>query len=477
MAGIGFSLQRMAEGRSLSGQAGAYVYSVFLVAGPWIFMAMAIAGMSTLACPDNQCAPVQVFRSIAIYNFCFSLLIAGAISLPITRYVSDQIYAKQDGYILGAFVFALALFGVLALVLVLPFYVFLGDLSAAHRWAAFQNVLLAGAAWLIVPFLGTLKDYRGVSLAFMAGAGVMLAVVAVNREAPQQSLVMLNAFNLGLGVINGGLAFCVVREFGCNVEIDRALFHVFTRYWELAAIGTAHYVGIWIDKIIMWQAASSGTLTIAGVFRTMPDYDAVMFWAQLTTIPILAVFFVHVEPNFYRLYRRFYGSFGRHSSKREIEERMAALTSFVVRNVIGIFSAMVVVTAAAMVFSFIAIEGVGLRANQMGMLRAALFGVGFHTSALFCQIFLLYFDLRRYALTIAVLYAALNAALTLALLPLGFAYYGYGQMLAAALTFFTAFAILVRELPWLHYHAFVTNNRSVGDAQNDSPARGKAVRE
>ena len=74
------------------------------------------------------------------------------------------------------------------------------------------------------------------------------------------------------------------------------------------------------------------------------------------------------------------------------------------------------------------------------------------------------------------LYAALNAILTLALLPLGFAYYGYGQMLAAALTFFTAFGILVRELPWLHYHAFVTNNRSVGEPGPNSPARRILVR-
>jgi hypothetical protein len=34
-------------------------------------------------------------------------------------------------------------------------------------------------------------------------------------------------------------------------------------------------------------------------------------------------------------------------------------------------------------------------------------------------------------------------------------------MIAAAATFVFAFTILLRELPWLHYHAFITNNTSL----------------
>jgi hypothetical protein len=44
----------------------------------------------------------------------------------------------------------------------------------------------------------------------------------------------------------------------------------------------------------------------------------------------------------------------------------------------------------------------------------------------------------------------------------GQAFYGYGSMVAAATTFLLAFVMLLRELPWLHYHAFITNNTSLG---------------
>ena len=45
--------------------------------------------------------------------------------------------------------------------------------------------------------------------------------------------------------------------------------------------------------------------------------------------------------------------------------------------------------------------------------------------------------------------------------PFGQVFYGYGSMIAAAATFLLAFGVLLRELPWLHYHAFITNNSSL----------------
>ena len=60
----------------------------------------------------------------------------------------------------------------------------------------------------------------------------------------------------------------------------------------------------------------------------------------------------------------------------------------------------------------------------------------FHASAMFCFVFLLYFDLRRRALLIVAAYAVLNTALHhWRFLSLGRPYYGYGSMVAAAATF------------------------------------------
>ena len=103
----------------------------------------------------------------------------------------------------------------------------------------------------------------------------------------------------------------------------------------------------------------------------------------------------------------------------------------------------------------------GLRPSYLRILRIALWAMAFHSSAMFCFVYLLYFDLRRQALLVVAIYGIANTALTWLLLPLGQVYYGYGSMIAAAFTFILAFAIILHELPWLHYHAFITNNVSV----------------
>ena len=71
----------------------------------------------------------------------------------------------------------------------------------------------------------------------------------------------------------------------------------------------------------------------------------------------------------------------------------------------------------------------------MSILRASLWAMVFHTISMFCFLFLLYFDLRRPALFIVSTYVVLNTTLTLAFLPLGQTFYGYGNMIAAATTF------------------------------------------
>jgi uncharacterized membrane protein len=463
MAGVGFALQRMSTESGIAGRLGAYGYSVFVVAGPWIITAVTIAGMSTMACPTNTCSEVTLFRSVLVYNFCASLILTAGISLPVTRYVSDQIYAKNDKHIASAFYAASGIYAALCIVLMGPFYLFLADMPAAYKLAGWQNVVIVGLAWLIVPFMGAMKDFRAVSGAFVFGCLAMFCAYWVQEEAGRAiGLAMLDAFNVGFAVILGLLAVNLRREFGGAFTIDRNFPTAFTRYWELALIGLVHYLGMWVDKLILWWAYPEGSARVASVFRTLPDYDAVMFWSQLTSIPILALFFVHVETDFYRRYRTFYDCMQRQASKREVDEKLGMLTGFVLRGMFGILLGALALTAAAVIASFLAIDGLGFPPNQMGMLRAGLVGVCFHICASLCQVFLLYFDLRRYVLWIVGVYAVLNATLTAALIPFGFAYLGFGQMAAAIATFAFALALLTRELPWLHFHAFITNNTSLG---------------
>ncbi|GJE42606.1 exopolysaccharide Pel transporter PelG [Methylobacterium soli] len=462
MAGIGFTLERMTCGRSLSSTIGAYIYAAFLVAGPWIFTVISIGGMSLATCSSEDCPDLQVFRSVIIYNSFVCAILSSPIAFVCTRFVSDQIWMKRYESVTFAFVAGLVLFSVCALALAMPFYAFATTLTGIEVLSALQNLMLMGAAWLLIPFLGALRSHVAVTFAFGLGSGVMIGSILLAPAA--EPVHLLFAFNAGLCLIDFILTWCLVREYGLRLVPDPALLRTALTYWELPLIGLTYALGLWIDKLVMWTSSPVGIVRVAGALDTMPNYDTPMFWAQLAAIPILAVFFVHVETNFFRLCREFYGSLANHVSRRQLMLMMSRLYRFVMAKLFGLFVALTAIGLIAILTSFVAIEPLGLRASQMGILRVALTGMVFQTSAMFCFVFLLYFDLKRQALLISLTYLVTNGGFTAALLPLGFPFFGYGNMLASATTFLVALLVLGRELPWLHFHVFVTNNTSLHPA-------------
>jgi uncharacterized membrane protein len=211
----------------------------------------------------------------------------------------------------------------------------------------------------------------------------------------------------------------------------------------------------------MWRSASSGGLLVAGALQTMPSYDTAMFWAQLSSIPVIAVFFVHIETRFSTLVHTYHVRMQKGASLRELGEIVRKIRNHVLSSMFGLFAALTGVAGITIMVSLAFMTELGLRPEYMGILRASLCAMAFYTAAMFCFTFLLHLDLRRAALQIVVTFLVLNGVLTTALLPFGPDFYGYGNMIAATVSLLAGFGLVVRELPWLHYHAFITNNPSL----------------
>jgi len=455
VAGIGFTLERMTKGRSLSVAVSAYFSAAFLVAGPWIFTVLAIAGASLVAC-ERQCLEVQIFRSIVIYNSVFSLLVTSPIAFVCTRFVSDRIAAKDYESVTFTLITAIVAFATCAVALGVPFYFLATSLHDTERLVGLQNLMLMGVSWLLVPFLGAIKSVGVTSIAFAAGA--LVTVGSVYAVADPTAVWLLTGSNLGLCVIDILLVTHLTREYGMRLVPNIDLLHTAIRYWELPLVGITYGAGLWIDKIIMWFGAPAGQLRVADAFLTMPNYDTPTFWAQLAALPAMAGFFVHIETKYFRLCRNFFRLIRERASLRELTQAMSGLAKFAHSSVATLFGTLFIIGVLAILLSFVAIEPLGLRPSQMGVLRNALVGMVFQTSVVFCIILMLYLDLRRSALLVTTAFVILNGALTWALLPFGFTYFGYGNLLASMIDFAIAALLLRRELSWVHYHVFVTNN-------------------
>ena len=458
MTSINSDIEAMTRRGTLSGVFGAYFYAAFLVAGPWLFTVIGLVGLGRAAC-DGVCTDQTVFRSVVIYNSMFAFIVSSPLAFISGRYASERVHAGHADQVFFALLLSLCVFLVVSLAVVVPFYGYATSLDSSTSAMAFYNALMIGCSWLLIPFLGAVRAYHAVLTAFAAGAAAMLGFGIVLHD-PQASSY-LAAFNCSFAITNAILLTTVLKSFGSAVVVDPALLRALASRWELPAAGAAYALGLWTDKIIMWRSDDPDRLVVAGALMTMPSYDAAMFWAQLSSIPIIAVFFVHTETRFSDLVRAYHARMQQRASLRELNELVRGIRAHVLSSMFGLFCALIIVALLMILFSFIFMTELGLRPSYLGIFRVSLCSMAFYTSAMFCFSFLLYLDLRRPALLIVLTFVALNASVTWLLLPSGPDFYGYGNMIASTATLLVGFSLVLKEMSWLHYHAFITNNPSL----------------
>jgi uncharacterized membrane protein len=458
MNSVNSTIELMTRRGTLSGMFGAYLYAAFLVAGPWIFTVFGLLSLSAINC-DSLCDDMTVFRSIIIYNSMYALIVTSPLAFIIGRYASEQVQGGRDDTVFYALNASLGIYALLCLGVVGPFYVLGTTLDGPVAIASIYNAALIGCSWLLIPFLGAVRAYVAVLAAFGVGSASMLAFGFVLHDPQAASLVL--AFNCGFAITDLILLAAVVRHFGAKFVVDPELRKRVRTKWELPAAGAAYALGLWIDKIIMWHSDPSTGLRVAGALQTTPSYDSAMFWAQLSSVPIIAVFFVHVETRFSALMHIYQVRMQQKASLRELNEIVKKISAHVVASMFGLFGALVVIAGVMIMVSFIFMDKIGLRPSYMGIFRVALCSMAFYTSAMFCFTFLLHLDVRRPALLIVSTFLVLNGTITLMLLPLGSDLYGYGNMIASTAALLIGFRLVLRELSCLHYHAFITNNPSV----------------
>lgn len=458
MTSISLTIETMTRRGTLSGTLGAYVYAALLVAGPWIFTVLGLLFLNPATCEGN-CIDLTVFHSVVIYNSMYALIITSPLAFISGRYASEKVYQGHYDSVLYALVVSIGIFIVVNTMIAVPFYVYGTTLNATETLLSIYNATMIGCSWLLIPFLGAIRAYNAVLVAFGAGALVMLGFGSFLGESPAAEFLL--AFNSSLAITNLILLATVIRRFGAKIILDPELKSTLGKKWELPAAGAAYALGLWVDKIIMWHSDPSSDLLVAGGLRTMPSYDAAMFWAQLSSIPIIALFFVHVETRFSTLIRAYHTRTQQRASLRELNEILRNIRTHVLSSMFGLFSSLVIVATMMILLSFAFMPELGLRPAYMGIFRVSLCAMAFYTSAMFCFNFLIYLDLRRPALLIVLTFLVLNGVLTVAFLPFGPDLYGYGNMIAATATLLVGFTLVLRELSWLHYHAFITNNPSL----------------
>jgi len=428
----------MLGGPSFAGQAAAYAYAGVAMAGPWLLTSLYMHAVNILGIGGLSLVERATFQALVLYGYCGSMILTGAFQLVVARHVSDKLFVGRGGQVVPCYAGNALVTLVLHLAAAAVFVVVTrpSTLLAGAELAFFASL---GLVWNGMIFLGTIRNYMYIVVAFVAGIAAS-AALAVFLAEPFGVAGLLFAFAAGQALTVAFLSARLRAEFPAEQTFSFGFFRTFRQYPSLLFIGLAYTGSIWVDKLIFW--AGPYAYQLPSGLASFPLYDNAVFLAYLTVVPALALVFVRVEVSFYHKYRRFFGAI-RHGAELETvrKARRQILSSFdeSLRRIVALQGT---VTLLVVLFAPRVLEAMGLDWVQYYIFRVACLGAFLQVLVLTLLLAALHLALYRPAMGMTLTYFLGSAAATVVTTILGLETYGYG-FLAAGL------AALAVGYPWI----------------------------
>lgn len=470
MAGIGFRLRRLSEQGTLLAPIASMGHAAVISTGPWLFTVVALASINLIASPHVPAELLEGFRLLIVYAFMISLIATAPIVIVATRLIGDAMFLRSFARMRPLFVATLLLAGGAAALASVMSYVVAFSLPKHLVVSGTSCCALVGLLWVGLAFCGTVRDYRGITIGFLAGLGVsvMGAVCAARSNASLEGMIW--AFDVGLIIVFCSLTVRVLATFPQPAldiqEPVRALCRGIANFWRLALGGFIAAVAIWIDKWVVWLGPS-GITDETGLIHA-PLYDSAMFTAYLVIIPALSLFMTHVETAFFEKYRRYYEAIRTHATLSEIERNARSLEQVTVHGLTQIILIQAAICFIVVLGAPSIVEVTGLNYQQVGILRLGALGALFQFVFLAATSLLLFFERHVHFLYLQALFLILQGVLTAVTVWVGNKYYGLANLVACVFCGLLAMGLLVHTLRNLTYITFIVRNRASSSLQGQT---------
>ena len=231
------------------------------------------------------------------------------------------------------------------------------------------------------------------------------------------------------------------------------LFNGFSRFPVLALGAAVSGMAIWIDKLVIWFSPFGESFP-NGLIHA-PIYDAPVFLAYLTIVPALSIFLINIETSFVDRYRRFYAAISNGGTLRQISELNRELSEDIAGRLFVLTVVQLSIGLALALIAPLIVAGLGLRFEQISVIRFALIGSAFQLTFIAATAILLFSDRQRAFAVLQMLFLLLNGGLTALFAFYGKEYLGYGYMLACIISGLVAFYLTVGGLAGLTRHVFI----------------------
>lgn len=452
MAGIGFRLKHFFQEGSLLGNFQGALYSIIISSGPWLISVITIASVSIFAQKEIGVNNLYILKSIICYSFSVSLIIFGAIEMPLTRYIADQLYRNDNTTFRSVFLFTATTLVVFATLLGLAFYSYFDELNLTIKLfsiALFAAILLV---WLSMIFLSAAKNYHQIIVSFIAG-GLVSIVASLYLGEMFQLTGYVIGYSAGQIMTATLLCLNIFFEFNTTDYTTLEFTRYFPKHYKLIFIGLFYYLGIWVDKFIFWF--SSLGEQVMSLFYTNQYYDTAMFMSYLSIVPSMAIFLVQVETNFYQKYFYYFKSIDSKHSLNILDLNTQDIIDSVRDGIYNLVKLQTAVTLLLWYFAEEVLDFLYLPSIMLPIFRFGLLGAYLQALFLIINIILLYFQNHKKVLLHYFIFFISNAIFTSLSVYTDVRYHGIGYLLSCSIVFIMSFLALNKHLSLINFYTFM----------------------
>lgn len=447
MAGIGFKLEKLLNSGKIKDKLKAYLAGGVITTGPWILSMLMITIFSQIQHATLPLDKIKLFKLSITYIYAGSLIIFGPTQMPLTRYISDQLYLGKITTIIptlfGALLWTSAICLPIGSILCFGFT----NWSTAYKLYCVLVLNIVTLIWMVMIFVGALKDYVWIVKSFVAGTVASILLIIGLHHLGVAGYMAATAF--GQFILIGMLIARLTIEFPLKSDISFEFLTYIKKYPRLLAIGALMNLSIWIDKILFWFAPTAEH--IDAFLYANPLYDTPIFLAYLTIIPALAIFFVKAETRFYRAYVGFYRSIDTKKNLQTLLDNKGRLQRRLFNNFWDLTKTQGVLSLLFILITPVIIKLAKLTIMHQNILRLGIISTYMYTFCTIMILMTLYFAFQKDALTITIIFFTLNTLITLLTIFWGPAYYGIGLLVASTVSLLLNLIIIDKKLVKLDY--------------------------
>lgn len=449
MAGIGFKLRSFTQEGTLGGFFKGYYNAALVASGPWLLTVISLVAIQYLM--RHTAARPELFLETIIYIYAFSLMTTAPFQLVITRYLADQLDAQKLSAHIPSLITVTAVSGIFHFLLGFLFFCTV-EVSWLYRFVSGALFAMVAEVWILMAFVGAVRAFHLISTAFVTGTVVSIVsayYLGLNLGEPGYLMGML----LGNSII---IAICLValaREFETADSFNFEWTEYFREVPFLPIAGILYYAAIWSSIMIYWFTV--GDPVQPDVLFAYEPIDLASFFAQISILPAVTMFYVHNETRFYEDYRGFYNAVLAKRKLSVIEERRETLVQNLKESLYHLALVQGVITFGCVVFAPQIAKNLEMNAHEQQMFVNMSLGAAPQVMLLFSMVILFYFQFYKEAFITSL--TALVASVITGWWTLAYGgepTYGLGLLVGTGCGMLVGMYLLFRRLKVLEYLTF-----------------------